>query len=392
MAFGNCALFFFWSLIIVVNGANFPTGCSYHDEVDSVHLYKCTFGSVTLPLTYSTFSDPLPQWIQITKINGNMNAGSFTGFGSYDTTKLSHDKNPTLQLFCTTGGSLNLQSTSFNTLGYIQEVEISNCNVNLPANVFSPFGTLNRLTISGGTLTLNAATFEGLTIAPIDKYADAAGELTIKDLTLSGGFPANVFTPINQTRSIRVENVGLTSIAETVFSSNTGLHSLSLKGNSIVDTIPTTFFKGLDGLVIFDQTSFQWTCTCDNVWWWPKASLKNITIQGAAICSGPADVAGTLVGKYYDQNCVTSSVCGDTMGVAIGSTCLPLGHLVGFGLIFVMLIICIVSLACILHMRKNALAGPVKKTRKGPPPPGAKKGGGGGGGGEKKQRRGSGWV
>lgn len=82
-------------------------------------------------------------------------------------------------------------------------------------------------------------------------------------------------------------------------------------------------------------------------------------------------------------------------GVAISSTCLPMGYLVGFGLIFVMLIICIVALACICHMRKNALAGPVKKTRRGPPPPGAKKGkggGGGGGGGGEKKRRGSGWV
>lgn len=50
-------------------------------------------------------------------------------------------------------------------------------------------------------------------------------------------------------------------------------------------------------------------------------------------------------------------------------------------------------------MKKTALAGPVKRTRKGPPAPGAnKRGGGGGGGGGKekggaeKKRRGSGWV
>lgn len=292
MAFGNCALFFFLSLLSFVNGANFPSGCSYYDEMDSTHLYKCTFGTVSLPLTYSTFSDPLPQWIQIAKINGNINAGSFTGFDSYDTTKLSHDKNPTLQLFCTTGGSLNLQATSFNTLGYIQEVEISNCNVNLPANVFSPFGTLNKLTIRGGTLTLNSATFEGLTIEPIDQYTDPAGALIIKDLTISGGFPTDVLKPLNKTKTIRIENVGLTSINDTVFSANSGLHTLSLKDNLILDTIPTTFFTGLDGLANFDQTSFQWTCTCDNVWWWPKSIVKNITIQGPAICSGPADVAG----------------------------------------------------------------------------------------------------
>ena len=292
MAFGNCALIFILSLLTSANGATFPSGCSYHDLMDSTHLYKCTFGSVTLPLTYSGFSNPLPQWIQITKINGNLNAGSFTGFGSYDTTKLSHDKNPTLQLFCTTGGSLNLQATSFNTLGYIQEVEISNCNVNLPDNVFSPFGTLNKLTIRGGTLTLNSNTFDGLTIAPIDKYTDPAGELIIKDLTLSGGFPANVFTPINKTRTIRIENVGLTYVNETTFSSNTGLHTLSLKDNPVLDTIPTTFFNGLDGLTNFDQTAFLWTCTCDNVWWWPKSIKKGITIQGPALCSAPADVAG----------------------------------------------------------------------------------------------------
>lgn len=147
-----------------------------------------------------------------------------------------------------------------------------------------------------------------------------------------------------------------------------------------------------------------------------------------------------LVTKYYETSCATTSVCGDTMGkdfqvfqfkilfpneniswiniqlyqtiieqwikiislsgVAIGTTCLPIGYLVGFGLIFVMLIFCIVSLACICHMKKTALAGPVKKTRKGPPAPGANKrgGGGGGGGGGKekggaeKKRRGSGWV
>lgn len=49
-------------------------------------------------------------------------------------------------------------------------------------------------------------------------------------------------------------------------------------------------------------------------------------------------------------------------------------------------------------MKKTALAGPVKKTRKGPPVPVANKRGGGGGGGGKekggaeKKRRGSGWV
>lgn len=145
-----------------------------------------------------------------------------------------------------------------------------------------------------------------------------------------------------------------------------------------------------------------------------------------------------LVTKYYETSCATTSVCGDTIGkdfqvfqskilfpneniswiniqlyqtiieqwikiislsgVAIGTTCLPIGYLVGFGLIFVMLIFCIVSLACICHMKKTALAGPVKKTRKGPPAPGANKRGGGGGGGGKekggaeKKRRGSGWV
>lgn len=143
-----------------------------------------------------------------------------------------------------------------------------------------------------------------------------------------------------------------------------------------------------------------------------------------------------LVTKYYETSCATTSVCGDTIGkdfqvfqskilfpnenisridihlyqtiieqwikiislsgVAIGTTCLPIGYLVGFGLIFVMLIFCIVSLACICHMKKTALAGPVKKTRKGPPAPGANKRGGGGGGKEKggaeKKRRGSGWV
>lgn len=292
MYFGNCALVLFFTVVTYSNAATFPSGCSYHDLVGSVHLYKCTFGTVSLPLTYSGFNNPLPQWIQITKINGNMNAGSFTGFGSYDTTQLSHDKNPTLQLFCTTGGSLNLQATSFNTMGYIQEVEISNCNVNLPDNVFSPFGTLNKLTISGGTLTLNAGSFSGLTIAPIDKYTDPAGALIIKDLTLSGDFPTGVFSPINGTKTIRLENIGLTSINSSVFSTNIGLHSLSLKDNAIVDTIPTDFFDGLDGLVNFDQTSFLWTCTCDNVWWWPKSVKKGITIHGAAICNSPADVAG----------------------------------------------------------------------------------------------------
>lgn len=292
MYFGNCALILFLTVVTYSNAATFPSGCSYHDLVGSVHLYKCTFGTVSLPLTYSGFSNPLPQWIQITKINGNMNAGSFTGFGSYNTAQLSHDKNPTLQLFCTTGGSLNLQATSFETMGYIQEVEISNCNVNLPDNVFSPFGTLNKLTISGGTLTLNAGTFSGLTIAPIDKYTDPAGALIIKDLTLSGGFPSGVFSPINGTKTIRLENIGLTSINSSVFSTNIGLHTLSLKDNQIVDTIPTDFFDGLDGLVNFDQTSFLWTCTCDNVWWWPKSVKKGIAIHGAAICNAPADVAG----------------------------------------------------------------------------------------------------
>lgn len=198
-----------------VYSATFPTGCSYVEEIDSTHLYVCDFSAVTFPLTYNTFSNPLPQWILLNKING---AISFSGFASYDTTQLNRDRHPTLQLHCASGGSLSLSSGVFTDMGYIQELEIVGCTSTLSASSFEGLGSLNKLTIRGGQIsTIDVAVFSNLHIVEIDNYPFPRGELIIEDLTVAS-LPTGIFDNLNSTRWIKLENLGLGTVDANLFS------------------------------------------------------------------------------------------------------------------------------------------------------------------------------
>ncbi|KAJ8320123.1 hypothetical protein KUTeg_001710 [Tegillarca granosa] len=313
-----------------------PTGCTY-DSSDSVGIYTCDFTAITLPLTYSGFS-PAPQRLVINKIDGSLGSGStFSGFSSFSSASLDKNYIASLDLQCSTSAtvSLTIAAGTFTDMSYVQKLTITNCRIsNLPADVFLDFGQLDTLIITGGQIdAMDAGAFNNIDIGKLDLIPQAAGLLELSNLVMpSTTLTTGIFTSLVNVSHIKLDNIGLTAVVAADFSSNTGLHTLTVSNNAIT-TIPTGFFTGLDGIAIVDFSGTSWDCSCTNLWFLTFADTNGIEIQGGANCGSPSSHAR----------------------IALGTSCMPIWDLIGYIILVIALVISCVALGLICHTRRQLL-------------------------------------
>jgi len=129
-----------------------PTGCTLDETDASTGIYKCDMTSVTPPLAMSSFSSPNAQRLKLYNVNGNF-VNKFSGFGSYDSSTQDTNYAASLEIECTSSGTLTLTSASFTDMSHIQVFKITNCAIAaIPSSAFSQFTNLDYFLISGGTI------------------------------------------------------------------------------------------------------------------------------------------------------------------------------------------------------------------------------------------------
>lgn len=288
----NFGLYVVVLMILIQYGqSTAPTGCTF-DSSDSVGIYTCDYTAVTLPLAYSGFS-PAPQRLVINKIEGTLGSGStFSGFSSFSSASLDKNYIASLDLQCSTSAvvSLTIAAGTFTDMNWVQKLTITNCRIaNLPADVFADFGQLDTLIITGGKIdAMDAGAFGNIDIGKLDLIPQAAGLLEFSNLEMPATtLTTGIFTSLVNVSHIKLDNIGLTAVVTTDFSSNTGLHTLTISNNAIT-TIPSGFFTGLDGIGIVDFSGTSWDCSCTNLWFLTFADTNGIEIQGGANCGTPS--------------------------------------------------------------------------------------------------------
>lgn len=272
-----------------------PTGCSYDSSDSSTGLYTCVWGSYSAPLAFTGFTDPYPQRLRLTGVTGSMGSNSFSGFSSFASNLLDLDYSASLEIVCSSGGTLSLAASTFTDMGYLQELVIRNCDVQtLPTSVFQNLGTLDTLRVEGGSmaaLTNNVLT--GLTIERLD-VPQPKGELVIKNSQVSGGIPTGIFDGLTTTKSIILDNIGLTTVDNAYFSLTKAVTSLSL-ANSGITTVDYALISSLEGLTSLDLGGVLFDCTCDNLWILTYANTHSIELPSGILCNTPTDYQSTYL-------------------------------------------------------------------------------------------------
>ncbi|XP_033764302.1 leucine-rich repeat transmembrane protein FLRT1-like isoform X2 [Pecten maximus] len=365
-------LFVLLSLCEYISGQSFPSGCSYSSATGTPGIFTCDFASVTLPLTFSTFSSPYPQRLVINNIDGQLPASSpsasFSGFSSMSTANLDTNYPASLEVKCTTNGNLVLFAGTFSGLSYMQELKITNCIMSggLPNNVFSDFGDLDSLIIDGGSISsLNADSLSGLNITKLS-IPNAMGMFAMTNLALSTNtFPSGFFYPLSKVKSIVLDNLATSSalsLPADTFTQNTMMETLSLSHNSLT-SLPNNVLSTLGALNYLNLTGNNWECTCDNLWILTTISTKAIDVVGGIVCSSPSDYEDKRATTYYYNVCPQDDACQGTPGVVLGGECITYPMLFGDGgANLVILILSCVILISVLKTKKKVKEHPREVT------------------------------
>lgn len=290
MCFMLCLTFYSWRI-----KAAQPTGCSYSTETGSRGLYTCDFAVMSLPVTYSAFTNPIPQRIKIRNINGNFPVSSptksFNGFGSYSTASHDSDFTSYVQLECSTGnpgGQVIISSGTFWQMTYLEELHIKNCRLTngLPEYVFADIKSLHILTIEGGSIAATSGnSMADFNITVSSALINSRGVLNFTNVALTGGaITSGFFYPLTTVDTIILDNNGLTTVDTSMFSQNTRLRQLFIRNNPIT-SIPNNMFSGLDALTFVELSGMSLTCSCENVWFIKHFNDNNITLGDGALCS-----------------------------------------------------------------------------------------------------------
>ncbi|XP_033764301.1 phospholipase A2 inhibitor-like isoform X1 [Pecten maximus] len=353
-------LFVLLSLCEYISGQSFPSGCSYSSATGTPGIFTCDFASVTLPLTFSTFSSPYPQRLVINNIDGQLPASSpsasFSGFSSMSTANLDTNYPASLEVKCTTNGNLVLFAGTFSGLSYMQELKITNCIMSggLPNNVFSDFGDLDSLIIDGGSISsLNADSLSGLNITKLS-IPNAMGMFAMTNLALSTNtFPSGFFYPLSKVKSIVLDNLATSSalsLPADTFTQNTMMETLSLSHNSLT-SLPNNVLSTLGALNYLNLTGNNWECTCDNLWILTTISTKAIDVVGGIVCSSPSDYEDKRATTYYYNVCPQDDACQGTPGIVAYNTCIPAWQLANYALLILVLILSALGLGLIIGTR-----------------------------------------
>lgn len=303
----------------IVSAAIYPSGCNY-DSSSSMGLYTCDFASITLPLPYINFSNPEPQRLVIYDVTGDLSATQLvSGFSAFNYSAVNADYTNYLEIACKTGGSLQISSTMFTDMNYINEFKMTGCNFTsgLPSSAFSTFVELDSLTIEGGVIaSTQSDTFSGLNITKISGLPTPQGKLTIKNANIGSNFSVGFFDSLSDLSAIDISGCGMTAIDPNLFLYNNKVTLLNLANNNFT-TISSSFLKNMTSLTEVNLDGISFDCsTCDNLWFLDHFSAFSMHIKGTFLCSG-----GERVNQYFGEKCRGKDNCNSIPGIAIGIDC-----------------------------------------------------------------------
>lgn len=303
----------------IVSAAIYPSGCNY-DSSSSMGLYTCDFASITLPLPYINFSNPEPQRLVIYDVTGDLSATQLvSGFSAFNYSAVNADYTNYLEIACKTGGSLQISSTMFTDMNYINEFKMTGCNLTsgLPSSAFSTFVELDSLTIEGGIIaSTQSDTFSGLNITKISGLPTPQGKLTIKNANVGSNFSVGFFDSLSDLSAVDISGCGLNAIDPNMFLYNNKIRRLNLANNNFT-TISSSFLKNMTSLTEVNVDGISFDCsTCDNLWFLDHFSAFSMHIKGTFLCSG-----GERVYQYFGEKCRGKDNCNSIPGIAIGIDC-----------------------------------------------------------------------
>ncbi|XP_052717144.1 uncharacterized protein LOC128189535 [Crassostrea angulata] len=303
----------------IVSAAIYPSGCNY-DSSSSMGLYTCDFASITLPLPYINFSNPEPQRLVIYDVTGDLSATQLvSGFSAFNYSAVNADYTNYLEIACKTGGSLQISSTMFTDMNYVNEFKMTGCNFTsgLPSSAFSTFVELDSLTIEGGIIaSTQSDTFSGLNITKISGLPTPQGKLTIKNANVGSNFSVGFFDSLSDLSAVDISGCGLNAIDPNMFLYNNKIRRLNLANNNFT-TISSSFLKNMTSLTEVNVDGISFDCsTCDNLWFLDHFSAFSMHIKGTFLCSG-----GERVYQYFGEKCRGKDNCNSIPGIAIGIDC-----------------------------------------------------------------------
>uniref|UniRef100_K1Q5U9 Uncharacterized protein n=1 Tax=Magallana gigas TaxID=29159 RepID=K1Q5U9_MAGGI len=283
-------------------------------------LYTCDFASITLPLPYINFSNPEPQRLVIYDVTGDLSATQLvSGFSAFNYSAVNADYTNYLEIACKTGGSLQISSTMFTDMNYVNEFKMTGCNFTsgLPSSAFSTFVELDSLTIEGGIIaSTQSDTFSGLNITKISGLPTPQGKLTIKNANVGSNFSVGFFDSLSDLSAVDISGCGLNAIDPNMFLYNNKIRRLNLANNNFT-TISSSFLKNMTSLTEVNVDGISFDCsTCDNLWFLDHFSAFSMHIKGTFLCSG-----GERVYQYFGEKCRSKDNCNSIPGIAIGIDC-----------------------------------------------------------------------
>lgn len=296
----------------IVSAAIYPSGCNY-DSSSSMGLYTCDFASITLPLPYINFSNPEPQRLVIYDVTGDLSATQLvSGFSAFNYSAVNADYTNYLEIACKTGGSLQISSTMFTDMNYVNEFKMTGCNFTsgLPSSAFSTFVELDSLTIEGGIIaSTQSDTFSGLNITKISGLPTPQGKLTIKNANVGSNFSVGFFDSLSDLSAVDISGCGLNAIDPNMFLYNNKIRRLNLANNNFT-TISSSFLKNMTSLTEVNVDGISFDCsTCDNLWFLDHFSAFSMHIKGTFLCSG-----GERVYQYFGEKCRSKDNCNSIPG------------------------------------------------------------------------------
>ncbi|XP_062567051.1 uncharacterized protein LOC134229326 [Saccostrea cucullata] len=350
MAAGKRFCLFLGFLTITTIQGN-PATCSEKTgNYDSVRPVRCTLpGGGTLSNTFSTFSW---QRLEMVEYQTGVQASQFSGFSSASTASFDSSYSHSLTIICKPGiTSFTVAANSFSQFPTLQVLEFQDCPItSIPANAF-PNHFLDHLIFTGAKIdSIDADAFIGLNISRLS-IPGAVGGITINS-ALTAGLPETVFDNLTSMEYLAVNGANLNTLTVGHVGSLANLKYLILKDNALTN-ITTGIFTNMKSLSYVDLSNNKFTCTCNDLWFLQYTAENHINLLGGPLCGTPASHDTKRATMYYSEICATADVCGNTVGVAMGSSCMALYQLMSFILLLIILVLSCLALGCICKTRKE---------------------------------------
>ncbi|XP_060075679.1 platelet glycoprotein V-like [Ylistrum balloti] len=329
-----------------------PQGCTYDSTTKE---YNCNARSWSLPLVYSDF-DNVPQVLKLIEIDGALSytgPATFSGFENVNTALFDGNIVPALHLRCVAGGSLIIYNGTFANMDWVNELRIFDCMIlSIPDDVFSSFGTLNYFSIDGGSISnMGFNSFNGVNIERMNSVPEPLGLLAFRNTQItSGALPNGALYSLSNVSTIILDNTHMRVVQKDMFQASTKVSHISMKNNPFI-ALPADMFDKTTSLTTLEISGIDWVCTCPNLWIWTFLSSHNVSLFGDIVCASPT--ANLRASEYYNQQCDTTSPCGENTGVVIGTYCYLIADIVFHGVLLITFIIALIAFAMIVHLKRQ---------------------------------------